>query len=133
MSGESGGEQNRSEEATPFKLRKARERGQVARGMDLGFVGSLAAAALFAAFAGEAFVDRLTHLMRYSFSHGISGEGDPLQAIGVLRAVYWNAFQPLLVLCGVIVSILVVLEILQLRGVIFTMQPLKPDFSRLND
>lgn len=132
MSGDGGGEQNKSEEATPFKLRKAREKGQVARGMDLGFVGSLAAVALFSAFGGEAFFDRLTHAMRYSFSRGISGEGDPLHAIGIAKAVYWDAFLPLLVLGGVIVVILVVLELIQLRGVVFTMHPLKPDFSRLN-
>ena len=41
-----GQEQNKSEEPTPFKLRKAREKGQVARGMDLGFVGSLLALGL---------------------------------------------------------------------------------------
>lgn len=132
MTGESGGEQNKSEEATPFKLRKARERGQVARGMDLGFVGSLAAAALFAAFAGQEFIARMVMLMRYSLARGISGEGDPLEAIGILKAVYWDAFQPLLVLGGVIVAVVVALELLQLRGVVFSAQPLKPDFSRLN-
>ena len=36
-------EQDRSEAPSPFKLRRAREKGQVARGMDLGFVGSLLA------------------------------------------------------------------------------------------
>ena len=49
-------EQDRTEEATPFKLRKAREKGQVARGMDLGFVGSLLAFTAFVLFAGPDFV-----------------------------------------------------------------------------
>jgi flagellar biosynthesis protein FlhB len=34
-------EQNRSERATPFKLSKAREKGAVARGVDLGYLASL--------------------------------------------------------------------------------------------
>jgi flagellar biosynthetic protein FlhB len=39
----SDAEQNRSEQPTPFKLNKAREKGTVARGMDLGFLTTLAA------------------------------------------------------------------------------------------
>ena len=125
-------EQNKSEEPTPFKLRKAREKGQVARGMDLGFVGSLVALAAVALFAGHAFFARLADMMRYSFVAGINGKGDPIEALGIVSATYWNAFQPLVILGGAIIVVLVFLEILQLRGFIFTTHPLKPDFKRLN-
>ena len=129
---EEGQEQNKSEEPTPFKLKKAREKGQVARGMDLGFVGSLLALAAVGLFAGQAFFGRLADTMRYSFVNGISGRGDPMEALGVVGATYWDAFQPLLVLGGAIIVVLVTLEIIQLRGFIFTTHPLKPDFKRLN-
>ncbi|MBV9997009.1 MAG: hypothetical protein JO127_17540 [Caulobacteraceae bacterium] len=39
----SGTEQNRSEQPTPFKLTRSREKGVVARGMDLGYFTALAA------------------------------------------------------------------------------------------
>ncbi len=129
---EEGQEQNKSEEPTPFKLRKAREKGQVARGMDLGFVGSLLALAAIAIFAGESFFRRLAELMRRSFTVGIDGGGDPVAALGLISASYWDAFKPLLMLGGTIALVLIALELLQLRGFIFTTHPLKPDFKRLN-
>lgn len=125
-------EQNRSEEPTPFKLQRAREKGQVARGMDLGFVGSLLAFAGFILLVGPEFMVRLSDLMRLSLTAGIDQTGDPVSAMAAVRSIYWLAFQPLFVLGGTIVLVLVVLEILQLRGFLFTAAPLKPDFSRLN-
>ncbi|OCC22920.1 hypothetical protein MB02_14230 [Croceicoccus estronivorus] len=125
-------EQDRSEEPTPFKLRRAREKGQVARGMDLGFVGSLLAFAGFILVAGPAFVARLADLMRLSLTVGIDRTAQAGSVLGTVKAIYWLAFQPLLVLGGIIVVVLVFLELVQLRGFIFTTAPLKPDFSRLN-
>lgn len=130
-------EQNRSEEATPFKLRRAREKGQVARGMDLGFVGSLLALALAALFAGPGFVARLMELMRLSLTSGIDiagtgSRGEPAGVLAVVGGVYWLAFEPLLLLGLMLMVLLILLELLQLRGFIFTTEPLKPDFSRLN-
>lgn len=125
-------EQDRSEAPTPFKLRRAREKGQVARGMDLGFVGSLLAFAAFLVVAGPGFAGRLTDLMRLSFTVGIDRTGEPGAALGTLAAIYWLAFQPLLVLGGIIAVVLIFLELVQLRGFIFTTAPLKPDFTRLN-
>ncbi|MGQ7829947.1 EscU/YscU/HrcU family type III secretion system export apparatus switch protein [Altererythrobacter sp. Z27] len=127
-----GQEQNKSEEPTPHKLKRAREKGQVARSMDLGFVGSLTALAIVATIGGQAFFVRLAEMMRYSFTAGISGKGDPLEALGVVGATYWGAFQPLIVLGLATMVVMVTLEVIQLRGFIFTTHPLKPDFKRLN-
>ena len=125
-------EQNRSEAPSPFKLKRAREKGQVARGMDLGFVGSLLAFAGFMLVAGPGFVMRLADLMRLSFTLGIDRTGQPMAVLGTVKAIYWLAFQPLLVLGAIVAVVLVFLELVQLRGFIFTTAPLKPDFSRLN-
>jgi len=125
-------DQDRSEEATPFKLRKAREKGQVARGMDLGFVGSLLAFSAFVLFAGPGFVHQIAQIMRLSLTAGVSGTREPGQAVDFLASTYWAALAPLLVLGGMIALLLIVLELIQLRGFLFTTAPLKPDFSRLN-
>lgn len=125
-------EQNRSEEATPFKLQRAREKGQVARGMDLGFVGSLLAFSAFLLVAGDAFAGRLMALMRLSFTSGIDRTAHPMAVLGTIEAIYWQAFQPLFVLGAIIAVVLIFLELLQLRGFLFSMAPLKPDFTRLN-
>lgn len=129
---EEGQEQNKSEEATPFKLRKAREKGQVARGMDLGFVGSLLAVAAVALLGGEAYTRDLSEALRKALVDGIAGGTDPAAALRLARSMFWLALQPLLILGAALIVILVTLELIQLRGFIFTTQPLKPDFQRLN-
>lgn len=125
-------EQNKTEDATPYKLKRAREKGQVARGQDLGFVGSLIAFAVFVLWFGSAFVGRLTDLMRASFTVGIERAGQTGEVLATVRSIYWLAFQPLVILGGIIAVVLITLEIMQLRGFIFTTEPLKPQFSRLN-
>lgn len=128
---EEGQEQNKSEEATPFKLRKARERGQVARGMDLGFVGSLLALAAVALIGGGAYFGKLAEALSKTFVSGVATAKGP-EAASLLRPLLWTAMQPLLVLGAAIVLLVVALEIIQLRGFIFSAHPLKPDFQRLN-
>jgi flagellar biosynthesis protein FlhB len=125
-------ELDRNEEATPFKLRRAREKGQVARGQDLGFVGSLIALTVFVLWFGGQFVQRLTELMRLTFTSGIERVGQDGDVLGVIGGTYWDVFEPLVVLGGIVIVVLVVLELIQLRGFIFTTAPLKPDFKRLN-
>jgi flagellar biosynthesis protein FlhB len=124
-------EQNRTEEATPFKLRRAREKGMVARSLDLGFFGGLLALAAFLTIAGDMLANRLAQSMQRSIA-GVPGAVDPQQAARMIAATYWPAVQSLVLLGGTVVLIVAVLEILQLRGIIFTTHPLKPDFSRLN-
>ena len=125
-------EQNRSEEATPFKLRRAREKGMVARSLDLGFFGGLAALAAFLLIAGDAVAARLAESMRRSIVAGIGSAADPQQAPALIAASYAPALQAVVLLGGTVVAVVVVLEIVQLRGLVFTSHPLKPDFSRLN-
>jgi len=125
-------EQNKSEEASPFKLRRAREKGQVARGMDLGFLGSLIALAAFLLLAGESLVARLAEVMRSSISAGMQNAGGPTQASALLASTFGTILQPLLLLGGTVILVALLLEVLQLRGFLFSTHPLKPDFSRVN-
>ncbi|OQW70371.1 MAG: hypothetical protein BVN33_17500 [Proteobacteria bacterium ST_bin13] len=127
-----GQEQNRSEAPTPFKLKKAREQGQVPRSIELGFLGGLTGLALFVGMAGETLVGNLTQTMRRALSAGVEQATDPAQASALIGEVAWGAMEPLMLLGGTVVAVVLFLEILQLRGLIFTGKPLKPDFSRLN-
>lgn len=127
-----GQEQNRTEEATPFKLKRAREKGQVARGMDLGFVGSLIALIFFALAAGAGFAVTLAQIMRRSLTLGIERANDPFELLALGGAALREGLYPLMLLAIAIVVILIILDLIQLRGLIFSFQPLKPDFTRLN-
>ena len=125
-------EQNRSEAPTPFKLQRARERGMVARSAELGFLGGLVGLALFVGMAGYKLIASLTQMMRRSLSAGIEHATDPGQARAMIGEAAWSVLEPLTLLGGTIVAVVILLEILQLRGLIFTAKPLKPDFTRLN-
>jgi len=129
---EGGEEQNKTEEPTDFKLKKAREKGQVARGMDLGFAAGLIALALAASFMGQQFVGQVAEVMRLTFATGIDGRGDAHEVLGLIGSIYWYLFQPLIIFGCIVAIMLITLDLLQLRGLIFTAHPLKPDFKRLN-
>lgn len=125
-------EQNKSEEATPFKLDRARRKGMVARGTDLGFLSTLVGLVIVAQLLGEGLVAKLVLAVKRSFlaaapmATGIDGVSGMLarEAAGVARALILPSL--------IIAMIVIVAEIVQIRGVVFSAQPLKPDFSRLN-
>ena len=128
----SASEQNKTEEATPFKLKRARDKGQVARGTDLGYVASLVAFSLFTVIVGHRLMVELSTLMRRTFAGAISQASDPAAAPAAITMVFWPTFKLLALLGATIVLIVGFFEILQLRGPVFSTQPLKPDFNRLN-
>ena len=127
-----GQEQNRTEEATPFKLRKAREKGQVAKGMDLGFVASLAGIAIFAAVAGERMFANLATIARTTMIDGMRAVGNPRSVEVLAAGAIWPSVRPVVLFGGTLMALVLFVEIVQLRGLMFSTTPLKPDFSRLN-
>ncbi len=127
-----GQEQNRSEEATPFKLRQARQKGMVARGLDLGFVVGLIGLAAFVSFAGAALMDALGSTMHRTLVAGIASASDPHAATSLAARSLWPVFQPVVLFGGTVIAVVLLVEVVQLRGIMFSATPLKPDFNRLN-
>lgn len=124
-------EQNRSEEPTPFKLRRARERGMAPRSIELGFLGALVALLIFSAVAGRSFVRQLAEAIRVTLGTGIA-QASPDRAGAMIAGLAWTVVKPLALLGATILVVVIALEIVQLRGLIFSAHPLKPDFTRLN-
>ncbi len=125
-------ETNKTEEATPFKLKRAREKGTVARGADLGFFSTLVAFAIFILVAGAHAVSALSESMRRDLTLAGEAASDPQHALAAIGAVYQPAFQYIALLGATIAFVVILFEIIQIRGVTFSMHPLKPDFGRLN-
>ena len=125
-------DQDRTEEATPFKLRKAREKGTVARGMDLGFLSVLIALTAFVSMSGVMHINAMAAQMRAALALNIDSTSRPEQVLAIASERLWPVFYPVLLLMGVAVTIIIFLEMLQLRGFVFSGHPLKPDFSKLN-
>lgn len=124
-------EQNKTEEATPFKLDQARKKGSVARGLDLGFFSAMAAFLLFLAAAGTASALKLVEFSRSRLGD-FSASQDPTQTLPMI-AQGWSLLAGIVLTLGAALLIIVIpLEIFQLRGFTFSAHPLKPDFKRLN-
>lgn len=123
-------EQNKTEEATPHKLKRAREKGNVARGVDLGFFASLCGFMGFAAFAGAGAFETLKRSMQLMLS-GVGGAHEPAFALA-LTSFSSPVFAQLGWLCATLAGAVFLFEFIQVRGIVFSTQPLKPDFNRLN-
>jgi flagellar biosynthetic protein FlhB len=124
-------EQDRTEQPTAFKLMRARQKGSVARGADLGFTAALAA--FFAAMwiIGTTFGVRLAKAARDAMITGFQladGDGVVLSVVGQLFSAL---LMPMAFLAAVVFAVVLLFEILQ-AGIVFSADPLKPDFSRLN-
>lgn len=124
-------EQSKSEEPTPHKLKRARERGSVARGMDLGFLSVIAGFSAFAVLSGAQAVQHLSTMTARLLAE-TGARLQPLQTLALIQHAAASSFA-IVLSCALTVAATVVLgEALQIRGLVFSMQPLKPDFSRLN-
>lgn len=125
-------EQNKTEEATAFKLKKAREKGQVAKGADLGFASTLIGAFLFALVAGQNLVQQITNSMQRVYVSSIA-QADEIATIYVaISSIYSPAAKLLALLGGTVTLVVIFFEIIQVKGLYFTLHPLKPDFNKLN-
>lgn len=125
-------EQNKTEEPTPFKLQRARDKGQVARGMDLGFLSVLIAFAGFFLIFGPGYISTLSQIMRDTLSIHLNSHSQPAELFAIMAELLWPIVIPLLYFAGIVVIVVIFFEMLQLRGFVFSAQPLKPDFTKLN-
>lgn len=125
-------EQNKTEEPTRFKLKKAREKGNVAKGTDLAFFGTLIGLAIFILVFGSKSIANLAELMRLLLLTTISNANEPAQATRAIASVFMPAVQFVMLLGGSVFLFVILMQMVQIRGLIFTTHPLKPDFKRLN-
>lgn len=124
-------EQDRSEPASPFKLREAKKRGNVAKSMDLNSVlviaALLACLQLWASGAArqQALLSRVLFLQAGSFAFS------PTQAWQWIATAIFESLVLLAPLFGAVMIAGALSSFLQ-HGPVFTTQPLKPDFKRIN-
>jgi len=124
-------DQNKSEPPTPFKLSKAREKGTVARGLDLGFATSLVAFAGYLWIFGPGLMGSLSLSTRRTLVTAPTLASGPNESLRLMGMVFSTIAQPLLFLFGTIFVTVLVFEIVQ-TGLVFSFTPLSPQFSRLS-
>lgn len=124
-------EQNRSETATPFKLKEAKKRGQVAKSLEVNsllvVMGFLAAIYIW----GSHMIQQQLNIERMIFSQAHLIDFDNSHLLAWFETVFLavvHAFSPLVM---TLIVVMVASNLLQ-TGPIFTFFPLKPDFQRIN-
>lgn len=127
----SDSEQNKSEKPTPFKLEQARKKGSVARGMDLGFLTGLSAFLAYIWISGDALADRVSLTGREVLVMAPTILDTPGELFALSGHLLASVARPLAFMCATVFAVVLLFELLQ-TGVVFTLQPLKPDFSKLN-
>lgn len=124
-------EQNRSEQATPFKLREAKKKGSVAKSMEVNSLLIMVGFLGFLYLWGEQTVTRQLRLHHAMFSQAHTLSFSAAQILAWLDGVLTET---LLLLTPLLLVLMVagILANLMQTGPIFTTFPLKPDFNRLN-
>jgi flagellar biosynthetic protein FlhB len=131
MAAGSDQEQNRTEPATPFKLREARKRGQVAKSLETNSLLILSVALLVIYAWGEVMLRRQFELSRQLFNNAHRLNLDFSSAVGLYEFV----LRTLSGILGPFVIALVITAVLAnmfQTGPIFSFFPLKPDVAKLN-
>lgn len=122
---------DRSEAATPFKLKKAQERGQTARSADFVAAAVFAAGMVFVAWQGWEATSALLRLCRYALEQADSS--------GLHTGGLWPLMASLLAQAGgVLLPFLFVLPLaaalasMAQTGPVLAFEPLKIDFERVS-
>src|SRR5690606_32900953 len=122
--------QDKTEEASPHKLKKSREQGQVARSKDLATSVSLLATLAVLKFSVLYFYEGLQrsfHLAYLNFGHSEMGLDDLTLILGHNLLLFVQLLAPLLV-----TSLLVVLFGLIPGGWVFASKNFTPNLGKLN-
>jgi len=126
-----GGELDKSEDATPFKLERSRRKGVVARGMDLAFLAGLAAFAGYAWVAGSGVSEATGRVAAQAFVTAPQLADGPDALLALTGQVLSRLMRPMALMAGSIFVLVLLFEVAQ-TGFVFSAAPLKPDFSRMN-
>lgn len=122
---------DRSEEATPFRLREARDKGMVGKSVELTSLLVMAAALALFYMKGESmFVGELAETREILASAGSVQLDIPtvMSIVGALLNDLLHLMWPLLLA----VVVVAVLSTFAQTGPVFSLFPLKPDMKRLN-
>lgn len=122
---------SKTEEASPKRLRDSRKKGQVAKSGDLNSAVSFLAFALLLTGLGESLFSNSFEMVRSTLRTGpgaslsAGNAGSILVKSAIQFFVIFMPFGLLAVVVGIVTNLAQV-------GFLFTAEPLKPDFKRLN-
>lgn len=124
-------DQDRTEPATPYKLKEARNRGQVSKSLEINSLLLMAAALLVSYAMGERLVTQQLVLSRklLSEAHKISLNG--ANSLSLFKFTYESLLGFLWPFIGAVMITGILANVFQ-TGPVFSFFPIKPDVNRLN-
>ena len=124
-------EQDKTEQASRFKLRKAREKGSIARGSDIGPAVALASVIGYFSINGESFFISLSKAARM-FIITAPQIGDRNSAlIEIIGEAFSGIGRHLVFFAALVWGMALLFDFIQ-TGPVFSAKPMIPDFSRIN-
>lgn len=124
-------EQDKTEDATPFKLREAKRRGQVAKSLEFNsFMVILTLLAILAIWA-KGMLATLLQINTELFSKAAQYEFDIISVVALTEELMLGLLWILAPLLIAMVVVSVLMNLFQ-TGPIFSFFPIKPDIKRLN-
>jgi flagellar biosynthetic protein FlhB len=130
MAGEDS-ETDKSELPTAYRLKKAREKGQVGRGMDLGFFTGLTSFLVYMWIFGDGLVAAVQRATRGALVVGPGVVGASNELMAVTGGVLIEAAKPIALMAATMFGVVLLFEFIQ-TGVVFSAEPLKLNFGKLN-
>ena len=122
---------DRSEEATPHKLQKARDEAQTPRSPDAIAAAVFVAATCYLAWQGSDTVQSLLRLFRDGLLQAAQVGGDPVRLWPVVVELGTRSLGVLLPLL-LLLPLAGALAAIAQTGMVFSLQPLRMDFTRIN-
>lgn len=123
--------EERTEQATPRRRQEARRRGQVARSVELSSVTVFLAVVMVLKAVSEGALQGAMESVRFALSNLNHTEFSPALALSFAWGCLSYGAKAFLPVVGVAMLVGVVVNLLQV-GVMFTAEPLAPNWARLN-
>lgn len=122
---------NKTENATPFKLEEAKRKGQVPKSLELNSFSVVVSAYLIFFTMGSSMILSLVNIMQYFFSNAATINISSMNLMIIAREAVFHGFSAVWPL-WLAIAVITTLMMLAQTGPVFTFHPIKPDFKRLN-
>lgn len=121
-------EEGRTEQASEFKLRKAREEGRVAKSQELSGALVMLLPAISIVILAPWLLDNFIKILFFYFDRCTTSEVDD----GILAVAFFNFFIKMTLPVAIVAMISgIAANLIQTKGVIFSTKPIEPKFSKI--
>ncbi|MDH5230844.1 MAG: EscU/YscU/HrcU family type III secretion system export apparatus switch protein [Gammaproteobacteria bacterium] len=124
-------DEEKTEQATPFRLQEAKKRGQVPKSQEFNSLFVLSAGLFILVLLSDTFTNQFFNLNRKLLTSATDFALDTSNSVQLLALILENTFQIFWPLTLLFFVVAIIMNLVQ-TGPIFSFHPLKPDINRLH-